>query len=239
MLEVLHRDTNLAVLNKPAGISLLADRSGASCLWDALPEALQAKPFLVHRLDKGTSGVLLIALNQATQSRLTRMFQRHEVRKYYIAWVQGQLASGRTRVIDLPLRKGRKSRYRVAGERAAITETQHGWRLAPGSEQREGHPSRTRLRVLASPAGRCLVALNPCTGRTHQLRVHLAWIGHPILGDHLYGRPGAPDQQASRLLLHCHRLVVPGFGSFSARVPDGAPPSDPSRSLPRWHPDAW
>jgi 23S rRNA-/tRNA-specific pseudouridylate synthase len=216
-LEFIHRDHRLAVLNKPPDLSLLADRSGAACLWDMLPDALGARPLLVHRLDKGTSGVLLIALEPGTQRLLTRAFAQRRVRKYYLAWVQGRLQATRSLTVDLPLRKGRKSRYRVAGPREQIRRNPDGWYLA--GQHGEGLASLTRLRHLAGAGERTLLLAAPTTGRTHQLRVHLSWIGHPILGDTLYGRPGAPEQKAPRLQLHCHRLVVPEFGTFSAGVP--------------------
>jgi len=203
------------VLNKPAEVSLLADRSGAASLWDALPALLGCKPFLVHRLDKGTSGVLLIALNQPTQRQLTRAIQQHRVRKFYIARVTGAVDPGRTLHIDLPLKKGRKSRYRVAGQREDIRRGPAGWSLGNGAGS--GHASFTRIRVLgSSDAGGTWLVAAPRTGRTHQLRVHLTWIGHPIVGDHLYGRPQDPAQRAPRLQLHCHRLTVPGYGTFTA-----------------------
>ncbi len=216
-IRVLHRDRGLAVIDKPEGISLLADRSGAPCLWDRLVDSLGTRPYLVHRLDKGTSGVLLVALDAETQRSLTRAFQQRRIRKYYLTWVVGSLETGGTLTIDLPLSKGRKSRYRVAGARADIRRTRGGWSLCASGAG--GHPSRTRIRALAYAVGRTRLLASPITGRTHQLRVHLAWIGHPILGDHLYGRPGAPEQQAPRLELHCHRLVVPGYGTFTAALP--------------------
>lgn len=218
-LELLHRDQHLAVLDKPANVSLLADRSGAPCLWDSLAENLGTKPYLVHRLDKGTSGVLLVALDPATQRDLTRAFQQRRVRKYYLAWVTGALHGAGTLTVDLPLRKGRKSRYRVAGARTDIRRGERGWSLEGPVDG--GHSSLTRIRVLRQAPGRTLLLAAPATGRTHQLRVHLAWVGHPILGDHLYGRPGAPEQRAPRLQLHCHRLVVPGVGTFVAAPGDG------------------
>jgi tRNA pseudouridine32 synthase/23S rRNA pseudouridine746 synthase/23S rRNA pseudouridine1911/1915/1917 synthase len=216
-IPVLHRDEHLVALHKPPELSLLADRSGAASLWDALPALLGTKPYLVHRLDRGTSGVLLVALDQPTQSALARAFNRRKVRKFYIAWVAGEIGDRGTRTIDLPLKPGRKSRFRVAGPRDAIVTDPVGWRL-PASDP-EGLPSVTRLRVLARTPGRTLVLLEPLTGRTHQLRVHLAWIGHPILGDTLYGKPGSPAQAAPRLMLHAHRLAIPGFGSFRAPAP--------------------
>lgn len=214
-IEILHCDTHLAVLAKPPNLSMLADRAGTPCLWDALPDLLGRKPYLVHRLDKGTSGVLLVALDQKSQSTLTRAFNRREVRKFYLAWVAGRVDADGTQTIDLPLKPGRKSRYRVAGQRSAIVRGERGWTIT--AAEPEGHASVTRLRVLVREGARSLLLLQPLTGRTHQLRVHLSWVGHPILGDTLYGKPGAPEQAAARLQLHCHRLVVPEWGSFSAR----------------------
>ena len=223
-MEILHRDADLAVINKPPDVSLLADRSGADCLWDALPSVLGCKPYLVHRLDKPTSGVLLIALTLAAQQTLTRAFAARQLRKFYLAWVVGHPgAAGR---IDLPLRKGRKSRFRVAGQRADIEHHDGGWRLnadadAPGNRAQEAHPSITRLRTLVRTQDRSLLLLQPLTGRTHQLRVHLAWIGHPILGDRLYGTPDAPAQRTDRLQLHSHRIVLPDGRTFVARQTSG------------------
>jgi len=216
MFEVIHRDDNLLVLNKPADVSVLADRSGAPCLWDGLEAFLMQKPYLVHRLDKPTSGVLLVALNPGTQSRLTRAFQARQVRKFYLAWVTGD--PGAAGLIDLPLKKGRKSRYRVAGPRESIIERNRRWTL--GADTADGHPSLTRFRTLRREAERTLLLLAPLTGRTHQLRVHLSWIGYPIVGDRLYGKPGNPVQQAARLMLHAHRIVLPEDGSHAA--PTGA-----------------
>ena len=218
MPAIIHREPGLAVINKPANVSLFADRSGEASLWDQLPELLDTRPYQVHRLDKGTSGVLLVALSVDVQKRLTRLFQQRQMRKFYLARVTGALSTCGSLRIDMPLKKGRKSRYRVAGQRADIVRGAKGWTL--NATAGDGRPSLTRLRRLSSVNGTTLLLLSPLTGRTHQLRVHLSWIGHPILGDHIYGRPDAPEQQASRLLLHCHRLVVPGFGTFTASVPD-------------------
>jgi tRNA pseudouridine32 synthase/23S rRNA pseudouridine746 synthase len=215
--EILFRNDDLAVLNKPPDVSLLADRSGARCLWDDLPDLLGTKPYLVHRLDKPTSGVLVIALNPDTQSRLTRAFQARQVRKFYLARVLGN--PGARGTIDLPLKKGRKSRYRVAGSRAAIVRARERWFLS-ALEPPDGHPSLTRFRRIAQRRHTTLLALAPHTGRTHQLRVHLAWIGHPILGDRLYGKPDDPAQRAKRLHLHSHRIVLPEHGSYIAPVPE-------------------
>ena len=218
-IQLIYHDDRLAVIDKPADVALLADRSGAPCLWDSLPEILGGRPYLAHRLDKGTSGVLLVARDAERQRELTRAFQQRRVRKFYLLWVAGNFPGGHTFEIDLPLRKGRKSRYRVAGPREHIRESAAGWHLEGGADGAGGHDSLTRVRCLARRGGHSLLLAMPRTGRTHQLRVHLAWIGFPILGDHLYGRPAAPEQQAPRLQLHCRRITVPGLGSFAARAP--------------------
>ena len=212
MLDIIHIDKDLAFINKPPGVSLLADRSGAPCLWDSLKTEL-GKPFLVHRLDKGTSGVLAVARNQATQARLTRAFHNRLVRKIYLARVTGSPRVRGTGVIDLPLRPGRKNRYRVAGPREGIVRTRDRWHHP---EANNGHPSCTRFRMLHRDAhGSCLL-LQPITGRSHQLRVHLSWIGHPVVGDSLYGNPAAPAQRAERLMLHALRLKLPGYPPITA-----------------------
>lgn len=214
--EILHDDGRLVALDKPSGLSLLRDRGGDPCLWDGLPDLLGGKPYQVHRLDKGTSGVLLVARDADTQKRLTIAFRERRVRKYYVTWVAGKLAQRGT--VDLPLKKGRKSRYRIAGERAHIAFDGKVWHLT-GPSMADGVPAVTRIRPLCAGTARTLLLAQPLTGRTHQLRVHLAWLGHPILGDQLYGRPDDPAQQGPRLQLHCHRLVVPGLGTFRAALP--------------------
>ncbi|MGI9327027.1 MAG: RluA family pseudouridine synthase [Pseudomonadales bacterium] len=209
-------DTDLLVVNKPAGLSVLRDRSGQIDLWQRLT-AQFGKLYLVHRIDKATSGLLLIARTQHMQSALTRAFAARQVDKLYLASVVGQLSLAGTGEIDLPLRKGRKNRYRIAAPRASITRVGDRWQTALGAA--DGLASSTRLRKLAGSASSSTLALMPRTGRSHQLRVHLAWIGHPIVGDHLYGRPNAPEQQSSRLMLHAARLRVPGIGAWSVPLP--------------------
>jgi len=213
--EPLFESAELLVLNKPSGVSLLEDRSGADNLWRALQSA--GKPFLVHRLDKGTSGVLLVAKTQARQSELARLFNAREVRKFYIAKVVGRFPEAKTIAIHLPLMPGRKSRYRVAGKREDIERVGSEFLLKNPMEG--GFDAVTRVRSLGTTGEHSWLLAQPLTGRSHQLRVHLAWIGHPIVGDHLYGKPNDSGQTADRLFLHCHRLVVPGQGTFRANVP--------------------
>lgn len=219
MFDIVHEDAGLVVLDKASGVSVLADRTGAPCLWDALKERYP-HPRLVHRIDKGTSGLLLVALTRSRQRTLARAFNQHAIRKHYLAVVAGHIAAGATLRIALPLKPGRKSRYRVAGLREEIRSSRQGWSLRP-EERQGGHESVTRIRVVATSEHRSLLAVQPLTGRAHQIRVHLAWIGHAIVGDHLYGTPAAPEQAAPRLALHAHRLTVPGVGTYKA-APDAA-----------------
>jgi tRNA pseudouridine32 synthase/23S rRNA pseudouridine746 synthase len=220
MVEVIARSSDLLVVDKPSGVSLFADRTGAPALWPDLQTELEKdhlKPLQVHRLDKGTSGVLFVALSKSRQAALNRAFARAAIRKFYVARVAGSLDLGRTGIIDLPLKPGRKSRYRVAGPRASIQRDGSRWHLETPAD--DGFESVTRLRVIASTRSTTTVLLAPATGRTHQLRVHLSWIGHPILGDHLYGRPGSPEQQAPRLALHCHKLTDEQGVTYTAPLP--------------------
>jgi tRNA pseudouridine32 synthase/23S rRNA pseudouridine746 synthase/23S rRNA pseudouridine1911/1915/1917 synthase len=212
---IVFENDQLLVLDKPSGLSVLADRASDINLWKLL--RARATFFPVHRIDKGTSGILLLAKSQDIQRRLTRAFAQRAVAKFYVARVVGCFPPGGSWTIDLPLRPGRKSRYRVAGDRADIVSEDRTYRLS--RESGDGVAAVSRVRLLSRDNGRSTVLASPLTGRTHQLRVHLAWIGHPIAGDHLYGKPDAAEQRDTRLRLHCHRLVIPGFGTFSAPVP--------------------
>lgn len=217
-LDVISRSGDLLVLNKPAGVSLFADRTGAPALWPALKATLAPEiPLQVHRLDKGTSGVLLVALTSSRQAALNRAFARGAVRKYYVATVTGRLALSGTGTIDLPVKPGRKSRYRVAGQRSDIRRDHNHWYLATPTTT--GHPSCTHLRIVGASERGTTLLLSPTTGRTHQLRVHLSWIGHPMRGDHLYGNPDSPEQRAPRLALHCHKLIDEQGVRYTAPLP--------------------
>lgn len=205
-IPIVHSDDALLVIDKPAGLSVLADRSGAPELWPWLVE--QGATRLVHRIDKGTSGLLLVARTRSCQRHLTRAFAERRVVKLYLAGCSGDPGARGTALIDLPLRPGRKSRYRVAGQRAEIQHAPSGWTMA--ETQPGGKPSQTRIRRVAAGSARSWYVARPLTGRRHQIRVHFAWIGHPLLGDRLYGRPDDPGQVWPRLALHAHRLAIPG-----------------------------
>lgn len=218
----LHAGTDFFVFDKPTGRAVLADRQSPECLWNDLKRLLPdgTRPFMVHRLDKGTSGVWVVATTQDRQRQLTKAFEAHEVRKYYVARVTKAPKMQSTGVIHLPLTKGRKSRYRVAGAREDITRNGNRWALDahsafPGAKSKSRFESTTKLRRLNNS----MLLLQPLTGRTHQLRVHLAWTGSPIKGDHLYGRQSDNAQAWPRLALHCHKMVLPEIGTFRAAVP--------------------
>ncbi len=224
---VLAQQEDLWVVNKPSNVSLLGDRSGSADLWQQLQQ-LPGKPYLVHRLDKGTSGVLLVARSAAAQQRLTRAFAARRVHKYYLAWVLGAFPRGGTVHINLPLCRGRKSRYRVAGRRADISRSGNTFNVI---QDRTGVEALTRVRCLAQTGGLSLLLVKPFHGRTHQIRVHLSWLGYPLLGDTLYGNPRAAEQQAPRLMLHCRRLVADAQ-TFRAAVPPGFGSADPASVNP-------
>lgn len=216
--RVLWRDPGLLVLDKPSGLPVLADRSGVPCLWDSLTVWLAEdglRPLAVHRIDKGTSGLLLVALDPRTQRTLGKAFETGQVRKWYAAVGHGQLPRG-SLDIDLPLAPGRKSRWRIAGPRDAIcldaAARPKRYYLDATMTASGAKTARTRVRTVRQNDRYSLFSIRLHSGRTHQVRVHLAWLGAALRGDHLYGRPSDPDQSAPRLALHCHRLQWPDLG---------------------------
>ena len=216
MFDILFSDSECLAVDKPSGISVLRDRSGQENLYAQLREQYpDAK--LVHRLDKGTSGVLLLAKTDNFRKSASKLFENRQVVKFYIAVVSGRFPMGKTYTINLPLRRGRKSRFRVAGLRSDIQASQHGWTI--GSQ--DGLVSVTKVRALQHGPRRSLLLLKPVTGRTHQLRVHLSWIGHPIVGDSLYGAPKSASQSYSRLMLHSRRLILAEGYNITSALPEG------------------
>ena len=200
-LSVLHADAALLVLDKPAGLLSVPGRGpgNADCL-SARAQALYSDALIVHRLDMGTSGLIVMGRGAAAQSALSVAFARREVHKRYQALVAGRPDDAQADAqgwsdIELPL----------------ITD----WPNRPKSKVclETGKPSRTRWRLLSSTEGidgRVVsrLELEPITGRSHQLRLHLQAIGHPILGDELYADDATLDA-APRLLLHACALELP------------------------------
>lgn len=186
-----HVDAALAVADKPPGLPAVPGRTPdlADCLARRVA-ALLTDTLVVHRLDQPTSGLMLFGRGAEMQRRLSRAFAERSVEKQYVAIVAGLVADARG-VIDLPIAADWPNRPR------RVVDPAHG------------QPSLTRWRVLARDpvAQTTRLALEPHTGRTHQLRVHLAAIGHPILGDTLYA-PREVAGAAPRLLLHATRLAL-------------------------------
>ncbi|SFC63836.1 RluA family pseudouridine synthase [Tropicimonas isoalkanivorans] len=195
-VRVLHEDAQLLVVEKPAGLLSVPGKGAelADCLLSRLEVAFEGT-LLVHRLDRDTSGVMVFARTKAAQRHLGLQFERRHTSKRYIARVHGQPASECGR-IDLPL----------------IAD----WPNRPKQmvDFDRGKPAETHWRVLEREPGATRVELLPVTGRSHQLRVHMAAIGHPILGDPLYAEGTA--REAARLMLHAERLLL--------RHPDGGAP---------------
>ena len=194
-LTCLHADDALLVLAKPAGLLSVPGR-GADKQDCASARASQQWPgaLVVHRLDMATSGLLLMARTPEVQRALSQAFADRQVEKRYQAIVQGCMAAPENKNgwgdIELPIA--------ADWERRPLRVIDH----------ERGKPSHTRWRLLASdaPAQTSRLELSPVTGRTHQLRLHLAAIGHAILGDALYADASA-QARAPRLLLHATRLA--------------------------------
>lgn len=215
-LQILYEGPDFVVLNKPAGLTV---HPGAGRTTGTLAHHLLARypemagvggpgrPGIVHRLDQGTSGVLVVARTAQAYHRLSRAFAAREVEKRYLAIAYGEPkpSSG---MIDAPI--GR-----------------HATRRKEMTVRSDGRPSRTGYRTLATRAGISLVELDLATGRTHQIRVHLKHIGHPLVGDPLYGEArwkGLPKpvqpvlRDFPRPALHAWRLGFEGM-EFEAPVP--------------------
>ena len=175
--EIIYEDENVIVVNKPSG--LLSEAKGEYC-----PERTLADyGFVAHRLDRDTSGVMILAKTEEVQKFLKKQFQNRKVHKKYYAVVSGTLKLNEAR-IDLPLVRDlkRPTTFRVDAN---------------------GKESETFYKVLQSDGAHSLVELRPTTGRTHQLRVHMKYLGHPIIGDTVYD-----GEKADRLYLHAGSLEI-------------------------------
>jgi tRNA pseudouridine32 synthase / 23S rRNA pseudouridine746 synthase len=203
-LTVLHRDRAILVVDKPSGLLSVPGKGEhlADCLI-ARVQTVHPEALLVHRLDRDTSGVMIFALTPHAQRHLGLQFEKRQVRKAYVARVWGTVAEDAGR-IDLPLI--------VDWPNRPLQKVDH----------ETGRAAVTDWRVLRREAGTTRVRLYPHTGRSHQLRVHMAEIGHPILGDPFYAT--GPARDFPRLMLHSESLRIRhpegGAGmSFAARVP--------------------
>lgn len=192
---VIHEDNSLIAFNKPSGLAVQAGSGVAQSLDDlmaAFAKSNGKRPRLVHRLDQGTSGVIVAAKTQPVAAALSEAFAGRDVKKTYLALVKGALPSAEHGVVDAALVKveeGGKSRMILA---------------RPG--RKGAQAARTGWRVVARSGEYGLLQMSPETGRMHQIRVHLMSLGCPILGDALYGEGQA---SAPRLMLHAAKLELP------------------------------
>lgn len=203
-LPILYQDDNVLVINKPAGVISHArgrywDEASVASFVRQITGQSEDRAGIVHRLDRATSGVMICAKNAETMAMLQKQFADRKVKKVYIAITGGHLKHPEA-IIDMPIERNPKTpaTFRVASN---------------------GKSAQTKYTVLRSNASYDLVRLEPATGRTHQLRVHLSYQGHSIIGDQLYrGKP------AVRLYLHAHQLTIniPDLGkkTFTSPVPD-------------------
>ena len=203
-LYVVHLDHEILVVNKPSGLLSVPGRG--ALLADCLITRIQSEyptALLVHRLDRDTSGVMVFALSPNAQRHLGLQFEKRQTKKTYVARVWGQIKAD-TGTVDLPIIVDWPNRPKqmICHEtgRAAVTDWQ----------------------VINRNRGETRVKLSPKTGRSHQLRIHMLALGHPILGDPFYGTP--ESQEATRLMLHSHRLRL--------RHPDGGEMMDFRAKLP-------
>lgn len=216
-IHILFENEQVLLINKPTGVSVTADRSGAASILQLLTGQMAlAEPLrLVHRLDKETSGILLIAKNKSAQSRYSRLFARREVQKMYLAIVNGPLAHSSGNIKD-PIARSKRN-----------PQAMH-------VHPRLGKKAQTAWKQLADFGTISLVAAQPVTGRTHQIRIHFAHRGMPLCIDSVYGsckplmlstfktvyRP-KPDRDEppmiDRLTLHAYQLTIP-IGPESSEI---------------------
>lgn len=197
-LSVLYEDDDIVAIDKPAGMVVHA---GAGVRSGTLVNALvhrfgslsraagELRPGIVHRLDRQTSGVLLVAKNDAAHHRLAEGFAGRKIEKTYLALVHGNVKLERGH-IEKPIARDPRQRIRMT---ARLSRGRAAW---------------TEYRVLRRFKGFTFLEVRIGTGRTHQIRVHLASIGHPVVGDRLYGAPAkiADEPTLSRYFLHAHRI---------------------------------
>ena len=203
--RILFLDGEALVLDKPAGMAVHPGPKTPRSLEDHLSSlrfGFHRPPPLVHRLDRDTSGCLLLARNPKAHIRFQRAFEQHRVEKSYLAVVEGE-PDAEEGSIDLPLAK--------------LSSRESGWRIVPDPS---GKPAVTRWRKLAARSGRSALLFLPETGRTHQIRVHAAsGLGCPIAGDPVYGGRGTP------MLLHALSLRVERDGKAPIEATAPLPPS--------------
>jgi len=203
-LRIIHQDHEILLVDKPSGLLSVPGKGAhlADCLLSRI-QAVFPDALLVHRLDRDTSGVMVFAMTRHAQRHLGQQFEKRQIKKVYVAKVWGHVA-GKTGTVDLPLIVDWPNRPR-----------QH-------VNHETGKPAVTDWRALRFEENTTRVRLFPQTGRSHQLRVHMLELGHPIMGDPFYAE--GPARDAPRLMLHSEslRLRHPDGGkgmTFKAKCP--------------------
>jgi RluA family pseudouridine synthase len=207
---VLYKDPLMLVIDKPAGIPVHAGPGGGpnlERLFGALRFGLPNPPSLAHRLDRDTSGCLVLGRHTKALRKLGRLFSEGRVEKLYWAVVEGAPPERSGRV-DLPLRKETRGT---------------GWKMVPDEA---GQSAVTEYRIMGEAAGLTWLELRPKTGRTHQIRVHCASLGCPVLGDQAYGA-----QRAAPLHLHSRAIVLPLYPSRDPVAVTAPPPAHMHEAL--------
>lgn len=221
-VQIIHQDKNMIVLNKPAGLSvhpvnfeeketlvnfLLSKFSEIENVNDGSVGS-QFRPGIVHRLDKDTSGIMVIARNQKTFDDLKKIFQNREVQKKYVAMVFGKMEN-KSGIIEKPLARSTGYEKQVIAHKRTKTKIR---------------TAITEYAVLSESPEYSLLSVSPKTGRTHQIRIHLTSIGHPIVGDKLYAlKQNSKAKTADRQLLHAKELEFKLFRkkyAFQAEIPE-------------------
>ncbi|HIA91751.1 TPA: RluA family pseudouridine synthase [Candidatus Saccharibacteria bacterium] len=203
-ISIIYEDEDVLVIDKPAGVlvhskgGLHTEQTVVDVFRDKLPSDDTNRPGVVHRLDRDTSGVMILAKNNDTKTYLQKQFQNRTVQKEYVAVCEGVFKDNDF-LIDAAIRRSIKNPGRFV--------------VDPN-----GKPAQTTVRVMQTRNGKTLVRLLPKTGRTHQLRVHLKHLHAPIVGDRLYGK------ESDRLLLHAHKLSIAihhgDHRTFESKIPE-------------------
>jgi len=215
--RILHRDGMMIVIDKPAGY-VVHPKPGSKSesledYFDALRFGLPRSPALAHRLDRDTTGCLVLGRHPKALRKLHKLFAEGRAEKTYWAICRGapSAASG---VVNAPLKK---------------LNDETGWRMMIAED---GLNAVTSYRVLATKDGLSFVEARPLTGRTHQIRVHLASVGCPITGDPQYG---APEDRDRPMMLHARRIELPISKSRPAVVVEAPPPASMARMIERFN----
>ena len=210
-LRVVYQDDDLLVVDKPAGLTVHPapghpDRTLVNAVLALCPELQDAegslRPGIVHRLDKDTSGLMVVAKHAAAQASLSKQLEERTVTKHYLALVEGRLTPERG-LIEAPIGRDRAHRQRMA----VVSR---------------GRASRTGYQVVEYLSNQTLLRITPETGRTHQIRVHLAAIGHPVVGDRVYGKvsPLCPRQFLHAQVLGFRHPRTGEYVEFRSDLPE-------------------